>query len=110
MEFVGSVVWIVGFWALGESLGRFLHLPIPGSVLGMLLLYLCLRMGWLKVSRIESGARGLLSVLALLFVPAGAGVAAFGSASWPLIITCSALLTIIAIGVTGFVAERLVQK
>ena len=60
---------------LGEVLSRALHLPVPGPVLGMLLLA-----GWYGLRHREPGkpmrhaTDGLLRWLGLLFVPAGVGI------------------------------------
>ena len=68
---------------IGEVVARGLDLPIPGPVLGfvLLLLLLLLRDRFPVVSRgplrhglVEHTSRGLLSILSLLFVPAGVGV------------------------------------
>ena len=62
---------------LGEIVSRVLHIPIPGPVLGMLLLA-----GWYGFRRREPGkamrraSDGLLRWLGLLFVPAGVGIVA----------------------------------
>jgi putative effector of murein hydrolase LrgA (UPF0299 family) len=59
----------------GELISRLLHIPVPGPVLGMLLLAL-----WYAGRRREpeqpmrQAADGLLRWLGLLFVPAGVGV------------------------------------
>jgi len=59
----------------GEILSRSLHIPIPGPVLGMMLLA-----AWYALRRrepsaaISRAADGLLRWLALLFVPAGVGI------------------------------------
>jgi holin-like protein len=60
---------------IGEVGVRLLHLPIPGPVLGMLVLF-----GYLTWRRPGAGAGivrasdGLLKHLQLLFIPAGVGV------------------------------------
>ena len=60
---------------LGEVGVRLLHLPIPGPVLGMLVLF-----GYLSLRRPSAGSGvvrasdGLLKHLQLLFIPAGVGV------------------------------------
>lgn len=109
MDFVRSVGWILGFWALGESVTRWGHLPVPGSVVGMLVLYALLRLGVVKAEWIVVGARGLLSVLALLFVPAGAGVAAYLSPAWWGIGGAILVLTPLMIGLTGLIVQRLAR-
>jgi len=59
--------------SLGELLSRGLALPIPGPVVGMLLLLLALR--WTPVREpVAACANFLLSHLSLLFVPVGVGV------------------------------------
>lgn len=59
---------------LGEILVTFFAVPIPGSVVGMLLLLI----GLIISGRVPDGLRvsseGLLSVLPLLLVPAGVGL------------------------------------
>lgn len=57
----------------GELLARSLHLPIPGPVLGMVLLMALL--AWPPVrAPLQAAASALLQHLSLLFVPVGVGV------------------------------------
>ncbi len=59
----------------GEGLARLLSLPIPGPVIGMLLLWPMLQWTPLRDS-LAAAAQLLLSHLSLFFVPAGVGVIA----------------------------------
>lgn len=62
------------FQLVGEILSRVLDIPIPGPVIGMLLLLLMLlRRGHVSAA-LTATAQTLLGYLALLFVPAGVGV------------------------------------
>jgi holin-like protein len=67
----------------GEVVVRGLAVPVPGPVIGMLLLLVLLLLrdratlfaqGPLQGGGVENAARGLLAHLSLLFVPAGVGV------------------------------------
>ena len=66
----------------GEAAARFLGLPIPGPVIGMVLLFIGLQLrrmwgsGSVAVTEIPIGivAAFLLGNLSLLFVPAGVGI------------------------------------
>jgi putative effector of murein hydrolase LrgA (UPF0299 family) len=67
----------------GEVMVRGLVLPMPGPVIGLVLLLLLLlardrfavlRRGPLQGGGVESASRGLIANLSLLFVPAGVGV------------------------------------
>jgi holin-like protein len=57
----------------GEALSRLLHLPLPGPVVGMVLLLIALRWEVVRVP-VSAGAEALLPHLSLLFVPVGLGV------------------------------------
>ena len=68
-----GMMWLLIFQSAGELLGRGLALPLPGPVIGMVLLLLALR--WPAVQEpVGACAEFLLSHLSLLFVPVGVGV------------------------------------
>jgi len=59
---------------LGEALVRLVDLPVPGPVLGLVLLLALLALRRNVPKDLETTAGGLLKHLSLLFVPAGVGV------------------------------------
>jgi holin-like protein len=59
----------------GELLARGLHLPLPGPVLGLLLLWALLTVPAVRTP-VAAVAEPLLAHLSLLFVPVGVGVVA----------------------------------
>lgn len=68
-----GITWLLVFQSVGELLARGLGLPLPGPVIGMILLLLALR--WPAVQTPVAECAGfLLSHLSLLFVPVGVGV------------------------------------
>jgi len=109
MEFVRSAAWIAAFWALGENVAAWLRLPIPGSVVGLLALYLCLRTGMVKSEWVTPGARGLLRILGLVFVPPGAGVVAFTGLPWAVVVPVVAILAALVIGIGCWLTQRSVK-
>jgi holin-like protein len=62
------------FLAAGEAASAWSGLPVPGSVLGMLLLAGALELGLLPGGSVQAAADLLLENLSLLFVPAGVGL------------------------------------
>ncbi len=65
---------LLGLQLLGEIVVRALHLPVPGPVVGMLLLVALLLRRGAPPAWLEPTAQGLLRHLGLLFVPAGVGI------------------------------------
>jgi len=57
-----------------NQLAGLLHLPVPGSILGIIVLFLLLESGVVKLEWIEVGANWLLAELLLFFIPAAVGV------------------------------------
>ncbi|WP_433944446.1 CidA/LrgA family protein [Paenibacillus sp. SN-8-1] len=51
-----------------------LHLNIPGSILGIIVIFTLLKTGVLKLEWIEKGANWLLAELLLFFIPSAVGV------------------------------------
>ncbi|MDB5884813.1 MAG: LrgA family protein [Polaromonas sp.] len=73
MNALRGMVWLLVFQSAGELLARGLGWPLPGPVIGMVLLLLALR--WPAVQKpVGECAAFLLSHLSLLFVPVGVGV------------------------------------
>lgn len=97
---------------LGEALARRLTIPVPGNVLGMLLLLAALGMGWVRLEWVREAADLLLSHMALFFVPAGVGVMVYFNlirAEWLPIVVAMVLSTFAVLAVTGW-AEALLEK
>lgn len=95
---------------LGELLRLVSGLPVPGPVLGMLLLFgFLLVRGDVPVGLGQLGD-GLLRHLSLLFVPAGVGVMAHADllqANWVPITAVVLFSTLLTIGFTAWLVQRL---
>ena len=78
MPLLRALLALLGFQLAGELTGRLSGLPVPGPVIGLLLLaawlILFARMTGKRPGFADPAAEGLLGTLGLLFVPAGVGV------------------------------------
>lgn len=99
---INALLALLAFQLVGEVLVRAAGAPVPGPVVGMLLLLAALRLRGGVPAALQRAADGLLANLALLFVPAGVGVLAhlglLRAAWWQLLLTVvvSTLLTVVA--------------
>ncbi len=73
MNALRGMAWLLVFQSIGELLARGLALPLPGPVIGMILLLAALRLPGVR-EPVSACSDFLLSHLSLLFVPVGVGV------------------------------------
>ncbi|TXI76854.1 MAG: CidA/LrgA family protein [Dechloromonas sp.] len=71
---LSALTQLLLFQLAGELIARGLELPVPGPVLGMVLLFAMLVLRGGVDGELQHTAQSLLQHLSLLFVPAGAGI------------------------------------
>lgn len=69
-----QVAGLTVFSLLVNGLTSLLHIPLPGSIIGMILLFLLLESGVIRLNWVEAGASWLLAELLLFFIPSAIGV------------------------------------
>ncbi len=100
------------FQCFGEGLSFALQLPVPGPVIGMLLLFGFLVLRPAAVEAVESTAFELLRHLSLLFVPAGVGIMVLANkirGEWLAIGVAVVVSTMLTIAVTALVTRALMR-
>ena len=96
------------FLAAGELIVWLTGVPVPSSIIGMLLLTLALRLGVVRLHHVEGVADFLVSNLGFFFVPAGVGIMrclGLIQEQWLPIIGSATISTFIIIAVTGWVHQ-----
>lgn len=76
MKIFRQCIIIFGSWFMGEFLNKVLGVPLPGNVIGMVIILLLLLAGVVKLEQIKEVSNFLLDHLAFFFLPAGAGLIA----------------------------------
>ena len=71
---IAALTQLLVMQLLGEVVARWLALPIPGPVLGMLFLFVALVLRGGPDAELQATSGNLLQHLSLLFVPAGVGI------------------------------------
>ena len=68
-----KILWQTGilclFYWSGVQISEKLHIPIPGSVIGMALLFICLCVGLIKLQHIEIAVNNMLKHMLFFFIP-----------------------------------------
>lgn len=74
LTIIGQVALFYLVSLAGTWLTAALHLPVPGSMVGMGMMFALLRLKVIKLAWVEGGANWLLAYLLLFFVPAAVGI------------------------------------
>ena len=109
---LGAITVLLVYQLVGEVFVQLIGLPVPGPVVGMLLLFITLIVRKGASDTLRGTAQQLLSHLSLLFVPAGVGVMLhFGrlGQEWLALAVALVVSTVITIAVTALVM-RLLQR
>ena len=73
MKTLNQLAIILGLWALGEYISSFIQsvVVIPGSIIGMILLFILLKAKVIKLESINEVSNFFLDNMAIFFIPAG---------------------------------------
>lgn len=96
------IVLIICF--IGEVLNKVVHIPLPGSIIGMILLFIFLFTGVIRLEMIDEISKFLIDHLAFFFIPSGVGLLAYMgiiSENFIPIIAICLITTILVMVVTG---------
>lgn len=101
MDYLLGFAIILAFQLLGALIHR-VGVPIPGGVLGLMLFYLAMSAGLVKMKWVERTAGLLLRHMVLLFVPLTVGLMEMGPvlSKQAVAITASLLVSLVAVMLT----------
>ena len=108
MNIIRALLVVLGCLALGEAAVWILGLKLPGSIVGMGLLFAALQAGWVKLSWVEELADILMANLTLFLVPPCVAVISYLDVianDWFSILTATIVSTVCVLLVTGKVHE-----
>ena len=112
MKYVKEFGIILIVSLVGELLNYFLPLPVPASIYGLALMFLCLMLGIIKLSDVHDTACFLIEIMPIMFIPA-VGL----MASWDVIqanlvayLVIAAVTTIVVMAVSGLVTQAVLKK
>ncbi len=112
MKFLRQFIIILVISFIGELLKYILPLPVPASIYGMVILFVGLLTGLIKLENVREAGRFLIEIMPIMFIPAGVGLMASWGVLSPIlvpvaVITVVALITVMA--VTGRLAQMIIR-
>lgn len=108
MKYIRQLLLILIISFIGEVLKYYLPFPVPASIYGLVLLFLCLEMGIIKLEAVKDTAKFLIEIMPLMFIPAGVGLMNSWGALKP-VWGKLAIITVVSTAVVMIVSGRLTQ-
>ena len=74
MKYLKQFLIILLFSFIGEGLNYIIPLPVPASIYGLILLFIALMTGVVKLHHIKETGQLLIDIMPIMFIPAGVGL------------------------------------
>jgi holin-like protein len=104
---------ILGICYAGDLIHDYTGIPVPGNILGMLILLLLLCLKIVKLDQIREVSDFFLKRLSFFFLPPAIGLMLVGDdvkSQWPLLLFLCIVITIVTMVTTGWTVQLFSKK
>ena len=111
MKYIKQFLIILLISFIGEGLNYLIPAPIPASIYGMVILFVCLCTKIIKLDDVKDTGLFLIEIMPLMFIPAGVGLMKSWGVLKPLIVPVLVItvVSLVAVmGVSGRVSQRII--
>ena len=112
MKYVKQFFIILLISFVGELFKYLIPLPIPASIYGMVILFIGLMTGLIRLDDVKDVGKFLIEIMPLMFIPAGVGLLNAWDTLKPVLIPIIVILfvsTIVVMGVSGKVTQTMIE-
>lgn len=112
MRYIRQFLIIIFISFLGEILHYLIPLPVPASIYGLILMFLCLHFHLFEVESVKATSQFLIEIMPLMFIPAAVGLIA----TWDVVrknfiayLTITVISTFAVMIVSGLVTQAILR-
>ena len=113
MKYLQQFLLILCISFVGEFLKYVLPLPIPASIYGMVILFIGLLTGLIKLEQVKDVGKFLIEIMPVMFIPAAVGLMESWSVIKPSLLPYIIVIivsTIIVMAVSGLVTQKIINN
>lgn len=106
-----GIILFISF--IGEILHELLPLPIPASIYGIVLLFLCLELKMIPVSSVKEASGFLIEIMPVMFIPAAVGLIDSWQTireAWVSYVVITAVSTVAVMAVSGRAVQAVMKR
>ncbi|MBE6913122.1 MAG: CidA/LrgA family protein [Ruminococcaceae bacterium] len=113
MKYVMQFALILAVSFVGEILNFLIPLPIPASIYGIIILFLCLEFKIIKLSWVKDVGTFLIAAMPVMFIPAGVGLMASWNILRPSIVAYAVITlvtTVVVMAASGLATQLVIKQ
>lgn len=112
MKYVKQFLIILLISLIGEGLRAVLPFPVPASIYGMVLMFIGLLTGIIKLNHVKETGKFLIEIMPVMFIPAGVGLMASWNVLKPILLPAVIITVVVLVDVmviSGRVAQAIIR-
>lgn len=112
MKYLKQFLIILAISLIGEVLKAVLPLPVPASIYGMVILFVCLMTGVIKLEAVKETGKFLIEIMPVMFIPAGVGLMSSWGVLKPMFVPVGVVTVVVLVAVmavTGRVSQAVIK-
>ena len=113
MKYIRQMTVILSVTCIAEVLKYLIPLPVPASIYGLVLMFLLLAAGIIKLPQVKETAEFLIEIMTMMFIPAAVGLMEDWEVLRPILLPLAVIIpvtTALVMGVTGSTAQWMLRK
>lgn len=113
MKYVKQFLIIITISFIGELCNKAIPLPIPASIYGLVILFVTLMTGVIKVEQVKETGKFLIEIMPLMFIPAAVGLLDSWNVLKPIwlpVVAITLITTVLVMAVTGRVTQFVIRQ
>lgn len=110
---IAQIAILYGFYYIGVFIVELTGLPLPASIVGLVLLFISLQLKLIKVELIQLGAGFLITFMTLFFIPSVVGIIDYPqllSMDGMILMATVVFSTMFAIYITSILSQKIEKK
>ncbi len=113
MKYIRQFCIIIVISFIGELLGYLIPLPIPGSIYGLILMFIGLMTGVVPYESVKDTGKFLVDVMPVMFVPATVGIMnvwdIVRGSLWKYVLVL-VVTTVVVMSVAGLISQLVIKR
>ncbi len=113
MKYLKQFFIILAISFIGEILKYIVPLPIPASIYGMVIMFICLQTKIIKLDDVKCVGKFLIEIMPVMFIPAGVGLMSSWGTLKPVLVPVSVITVVVIITVmlaSGWVSQLIIRR